>query len=122
MQIVVFVVVVLDKRNKHGVLRVTGDMNAKVGDENWDYDKEMRKHGLVQRNDNGERLCEFFGMNELVTTGTLFPHKNIHKATAWVSPNTIRQQQQQALFTFRFRIIANEATELRSEVASAADI
>jgi len=80
-QIVVFVVVVLDKRNKHGVLRVTGDMNAKVGDENWDYDKEMRKHGLVQRNDNGERLCEFFGMNELVTTGTLFPHKNIHKAT-----------------------------------------
>ena len=59
------------------MLIVTGDMNAKVGEENWDYDKEMRKHGLWQRNDNGERLCEFCRMNELVTTGTLFPHKNI---------------------------------------------
>ena len=56
-------------------------MNAKVGEENWDYDKVMGKHGLGQRNDNGERVCEFCCMNELVTTGTLVPHKNIHKAT-----------------------------------------
>ena len=25
------------------------DINAKVGEENWDYDKEMGKHGLGQR-------------------------------------------------------------------------
>ena len=39
----------LDNRNKHDLLIVTGDMNAKVGEENWDYDKEMGKHGLGQR-------------------------------------------------------------------------
>ena len=39
---------VLDKRNKHDLLIVTGDMNAKVGEENWDYDKVIGKHGLGQ--------------------------------------------------------------------------
>ena len=41
---------VLDNRNKHDLLIFTGDMNAKVGEENWDYDKVMGKHGLGQRN------------------------------------------------------------------------
>ena len=62
------------------MLRVTGHMNPMV-EENWDYDKAMGKLGLGQRNDNGERLCECCGMNELVMTGTLFPRKYIHKAT-----------------------------------------
>ena len=52
----------------------------------------MGKHGLGQRNDNGERLCEFCDMNELVITGTLFPPKNIQYAT-WVSPNRITRNQ-----------------------------
>ena len=67
-------------------------MNTKVGEENWDYDEVMGKHGLGQRNENGERLCEFCDMNELVITGGLFPLKNIHKAT-WVSPNRITRNQ-----------------------------
>ena len=52
----------------------------------------MGKHGLGQRNDSGEGLCDMCDMNELVTTGTLFPHKTIHKVT-WVSPggNTTNQ-------------------------------
>ena len=83
---------VLDNRNKHDLLIFTGEMNTKVGEENWDYDEVMGKHGLGQRNDNGERLCEFCDMNELVITGTLFPPKNIHKAT-WVSPNRITRNQ-----------------------------
>ena len=36
------------------------------------------------QNDNGERLCEFSQLNGLIITGTLFPHKDIHKAT-WTS-------------------------------------
>ena len=83
---------VLDNRNKHDLLIFTGEMNTKVGEENWDYDEVMGKHGLGQRNENGERLCEFCDMNELVITGTLFPPKNIHKAT-WVSTNRITRNQ-----------------------------
>ena len=83
---------VRDNRNKHDLLIFTGEMNTKVGEENWDYDEVMGKHGLGQRNKNGERLCEFCDMNELVITGTLFPPKNIHKAT-WVSPNRITRNQ-----------------------------
>ena len=84
---------VRDNRNKHDLLIVTGDMNAKVGEENWDYDEVIGKYGLGQRNESGERLCEFCDiMNELVTTGTLFPPKNIHKATC-VLPNRITRNQ-----------------------------
>ncbi|XP_022778273.1 craniofacial development protein 2-like, partial [Stylophora pistillata] len=83
---------VIDSVNEHGMLIVTGDMNAKVGNDNWVYESVMGKHGLRQRNDNGERLCDICDTNELGLTGTLFPHKTIHKAT-WVSPsgNTINK-------------------------------
>ena len=72
-----------DNRNKHDLLIVTGDMNAKGGEENWGYDNEMARMGW-----DSERLCQFCDMNELVVTGTLLPHRNIDKAT-WISPNRI---------------------------------
>ena len=37
-------------------------------------------------NDNGERMCDFCQLNGLVVGGTLFKHKDIHKAT-WTSPD-----------------------------------
>ena len=60
-------------------------MNAKVGNNNWAYESVIDRHRLGQRNDNGERLCDMCDMNELVITGTWFPHKTIHKET-WVFP------------------------------------
>ena len=36
---------VLDKRNKHDLLIVTGDMNDKVGEENWDHDNRAVHSG-----------------------------------------------------------------------------
>ena len=85
---------VLDTVNEHDMLmfNCNGDMNAKVGNDNWAYESVMGKNGLGQRNDNGERLCDMCDMNELVITETLFPHKTIHKVT-WVSPggNTMNQ-------------------------------
>ena len=48
--------------------------------------KVMGRHGMDAVNDNGERLKEVCGFNETVITGTIFPHKEIHKQT-WVSPN-----------------------------------
>lgn len=45
----------------------------------------MGKCGSGTMNENGEYLAEFCGNNNLVISGTFFPHKEIHKLT-WVSP------------------------------------
>ncbi|XP_076105824.1 uncharacterized protein LOC143074160 [Mytilus galloprovincialis] len=71
---------------KHDVLTIFGDFNAKVGSTNIGSEEVMGKHGLGEINNNGERLVEMCTMNNLVIGGTIFEHKNIHKAT-WVSPN-----------------------------------
>ncbi|CAH8652566.1 unnamed protein product [Heterobilharzia americana] len=36
-------------------------------------------------NENGELFSEFFAFNDLVIGGSVFKHKDIHKAT-WISP------------------------------------
>nr|KAG5687784.1 hypothetical protein BaRGS_025678 [Batillaria attramentaria] len=74
----------LDECNKNDIIIIMGDLNAKVGSDNSGYERTMGVHGLGTQNENGERLCEFCQINGLVITGTLFPHKDIHKAT-WVS-------------------------------------
>jgi hypothetical protein len=68
------------------MLLVIGDLNAKVGDDNTNYERAMGKHGCGTMNNNGERLADFCLNNDLVIGGTIFPHKNIHKLT-WQSPN-----------------------------------
>ncbi len=65
---------------------VMGDMNAKVGYNNTNREEVMGKFGIGVMNDNGERLCDFGSANGLVITGTIFPHKEIHKLT-WRSPD-----------------------------------
>ena len=62
-----------------------GDLNAKVGEDNDGYENIIGSHGVGERNDNGERLVDFCGLNNLMVTGTIFPHKLIHKQT-WTSP------------------------------------
>ena len=105
---------VLDKRNTHDMLIITGDMNAKVGDQNDNYERVMGKHGLGVQNDNGERLCEICDMNELVITGTLFPHKTIHKAT-WISPDRKTSNQiDHILINKRFRNSVRDTRVYRS--------
>ena len=60
--------------HKHDMVVITGDMNAKVGANNEGNERIMGKHGTGVINSNGERLVEFCGMNDLVITGTIFPH------------------------------------------------
>ena len=105
---------VLDTRNKHDMLIVTGDMNAKVGDDNEGYERVMGRHGLGKCNENGERLREMCDLNELVITGTRFPHKDIHKAT-WVSPvGRTRNQIDHVLINKRFRNSVNDTRVYRA--------
>ncbi|KAK3740237.1 hypothetical protein RRG08_054258 [Elysia crispata] len=63
-----------------------GDANAKVGSDNISCEEVIEKQGLGVMNDNGERFADFCSLNDLVIGGTIFPHKDIHKAT-WVSPD-----------------------------------
>ncbi|VDP54835.1 unnamed protein product [Schistosoma margrebowiei] len=69
-----------------------GDFNAKVGTDNTGYEDIMGRHGLGERNENGERFANLCAFNKLVIGGTLFPHKRIHKAT-WTSPDHTMQNQ-----------------------------
>ena len=70
----------------HDVLLVMGDMNAKVGNDNTNFERCMGKHGCGTMNDNGRRFAEFCLENDCVIGGTAFPHKTIHKIT-WNSPD-----------------------------------
>ena len=78
--------IVVSKVPRHDMLLIMGDLNAKVGADNTECEKSMRKHGCGTRNDNGERLIDFCLNNNQVIGGSLFPHKDIHKLT-WKSPD-----------------------------------
>ena len=95
--------VTIQQVNKHDLLIVTGDMNAKVGNDNENYEQVMGKQGIGTRNENGSRLCEMCDMNDLVITGTIFPHRHIHLAT-WKSPDsTTLNQIDHTIVNKRFR-------------------
>ena len=55
----------LAKTGKHDVIILTGDWNAKVGDDNTDWKCAMGKYGYGDRNERGERLLEFATANGL---------------------------------------------------------
>ena len=71
---------------KELMIVVMGDLNAKVGNDNTNREEVIRKFGIGVMNDNGERLCDFCRANGFIITGTIFPHKDIHKLT-WRSPD-----------------------------------
>ncbi|VDP80336.1 unnamed protein product [Schistosoma mattheei] len=56
------------------------------------YEYIMGRHGLGERNENGERFANLCAFNKLVIGGTIFPHKRIHKAT-WISPDHTTEKQ-----------------------------
>ncbi|VDP36247.1 unnamed protein product [Schistosoma mattheei] len=69
-----------------------GNLNSKVGIDNTGYEDIMGRHGLVERNVNGERFTNLFSFNKLTLGGTIFPHKRIHKATC-ISPDHTTENQ-----------------------------
>jgi hypothetical protein len=67
------------KCSEKDITILLGDMYAKVGNENTGYEQVMGKHGLGTMNEN---LFAIFCANyNLVTGGTIFPHKKCHLST-----------------------------------------
>nr|KAG5686358.1 hypothetical protein BaRGS_026819 [Batillaria attramentaria] len=83
---------VINKVPKRDMLILMGDLNAKVGSDNTNREREIGKHGVGDMNENGEHLADFCAFNELTIGGTLFPHRHCHKVT-WVSPNHRTENQ-----------------------------
>lgn len=81
-----------ERINKSDIVVLMGDLNAKVGSSNANWENVMGTHGLGAMNSNGELFADFCGKYNLIIGGTIFPHKNVHKAT-WVSPDRTTQNQ-----------------------------
>ena len=72
------------------MLVVGGNFNARVGDDNSQFEQCMGTYGLVQMNGNGLLFTDFCQENGLVIGGMLFRHKEIHSYTILeksLSPN-----------------------------------
>ena len=52
---------------------ITGDMNAKVGEDNTGRELIVGKHGVGEQNENGELFTDFCTSNDLVIGGSLPP-------------------------------------------------
>ena len=81
-----------NKMKARDLTMVIGDLNAKVGSDNRNWEASMGTHGDGVINENSEMFCDFCASNELVIGGTLFPHKKSHKLT-WSSPDGITKNQ-----------------------------
>ena len=83
---------IVDKTPKSDVTIVMGDLNAKIGSNNQGREKIMGKHGLGDKNENGDLFLDFCEMNELVVGGSVFPHRDMLKVT-WKSPDHVTENQ-----------------------------
>jgi hypothetical protein len=68
------------------------DLNAKVGIENEGLEHVMGMHGTNAISENGGMFIDFCASQELIITGNLFTHKEVHKNT-WVSPDLRTENQ-----------------------------
>ncbi|CAF1621865.1 unnamed protein product, partial [Adineta ricciae] len=78
------------KTPKKDILIITGDWNAKVGDDNRGWEGVMGKYGYGQRNERGEQLLEFATSHNLFICNTAFQQKPNRKWT-WESPDGIHK-------------------------------
>ena len=63
-----------------------------MGCDNKDQETTLGYHSMRTRNENGELFTDFCMTNNLVIGGSIFPHKEIHKAT-WYCPHGITRNE-----------------------------
>ena len=80
----------LAKTDKKDVIILTGDWNAKIGNDNTDWKSAMGKYGYGDRNERGERLLEFATLHNFFISNTRFQQKSNRKWT-WASPDGIHK-------------------------------
>jgi len=103
----------IDNVASHDALLVIGDLNAKVGCSNEGREKIMGEKGCGDMNENGERLADICGLNDLVIGDTIFEHKEIHKLT-WISPNgNVKNQIDHVLINGRWKHSLHNVTVKR---------
>ncbi|VDP49581.1 unnamed protein product [Schistosoma curassoni] len=83
---------VIEKSPTKDLTILMGDFNANVGTDNTGYEDIMGRHGLGERNENGERFANLCAFNKLVIGGSIFLYNRIHKTT-WTSPDHTTQNQ-----------------------------
>ena len=76
------------------MLILMGDMNAKLGTDNAEREREMAQNGLGEMNENGELLADFCAANSLVIGGTLF-----HTSVATWPPGFLLTSRQRIRLT-----------------------
>ena len=63
------------------IIILLGNLNVKIGNVNFGLKDVMGRHGLGTRNENGDMFIDLCVNCNLVISGSLFLHKNIHKIT-----------------------------------------
>lgn len=81
---------VIDNTPKRDLTIVTGDFNAKVGDQR--VSPCMGKFGLGNRNEAGDRLLDFCSGNDLAIMNTMFQQHPRRRYT-WTSPDGVTKNQ-----------------------------
>ena len=103
----------LDDVRSHDILLMIGDLNAKVGSSNEGREKIIGKSGCGQMSENGERLADICGLNDLVIGGTIFKHREIHKLT-WISPDgNVKNEIDHVLVNWRWKHSLHDVTVKR---------
>jgi exonuclease III len=82
--------VVLAQTDRKDLIILTGDWNAKIGNDNSDWKSVMGKYGYGDSNERGERLLKFATVHNFFICNTRFQQKSNRKWT-WVSPNGIHK-------------------------------
>ena len=69
-----------------------GDLKAKIGSDNSGYEEVRGRQGLGKTNENREILADLCVFNNMIITGSVFPHRRIHKVI-WVGPDHRQENQ-----------------------------